>query len=87
MARYLACRCGGAALRRQRKKVALFAVMVGLAGVNRFWIVPALGNSAPPDGTLRRLRLHILLEQCLGLAIILVVALLGTMEPAISSMQ
>jgi putative copper resistance protein D len=68
-------------------KVALFAVMVGLAGVNRFWIVPALGKSATPDGTLRRLRLHILLEQCLGLAIILVVALLGTLEPAISSMQ
>jgi putative copper resistance protein D len=71
-------------------KVALFAAMVGLAGLNRFWIVPALADPALASVSaigLRRLRVHILLEQCLGLAIILVVAFLGTMEPAISSSQ
>lgn len=71
-------------------KVAIFAAMVGFAGANRFWIVPILAKSdaaaRSPTG-LRRLRLHILLEQCLGLAIILLVAFLGTMEPAISSSQ
>lgn len=71
-------------------KVALFAVMVGLAGLNRFWIVPDLAKPAvagvSPIG-LRRLRLHILLEQCFGLAIVLLVAFLGTMEPAIGSAQ
>jgi putative copper resistance protein D len=71
-------------------KLALFAVMVGLAGVNRFWIVPALADPAHATVSaigLRRLRVHIVLEQCLGLTIILLVAFLGTMEPAISSSQ
>ncbi len=71
-------------------KVALFAVMVALAGVNRFFILPALASPAAATYraiNLRRLRLHILLEQCLGLAIILVVAFLGTMEPAINGSQ
>jgi copper resistance protein D len=71
-------------------KVALFAVMVGLAGVNRFFILPALTQPAAAACSaisLRRLRLQILLEQCFGLAIIMVVAFLGTMEPAISSSQ
>jgi putative copper resistance protein D len=71
-------------------KVALFAVMVALAGVNRFFILPALASPAAATHSvinLRRLRLHILLEQCFGLAIILAVAFLGTMEPAISGSQ
>lgn len=68
-------------------KVALFILMLGLAGVNRFFTLPAL--TSPVAATyraisLRRLRFHILLEQCLGFAIILIVAVLGTMEPAIS---
>lgn len=71
-------------------KVALFAVMVGLAGLNRFWIVPDLAKPAvagvSPVG-LRRLRLHIVLEECFGLAILLLVAFLGTIEPAISAAQ
>jgi putative copper resistance protein D len=71
-------------------KVALFAVMAGLAGVNRYFILPALTTPVAATcsvNSLRRLRLHILLEQCLGFAIILVVAFLGTMEPAISGSQ
>ena len=71
-------------------KVGLFAVMVGLAGVNRFFILPTLTNPvgiARSAISLRRLRLHILLEQGLGLAIVLLVAFLGTMEPAISGPQ
>lgn len=67
-------------------KMALFALMVGLAGANRFFTVPALTNpaaTARSASSLRRLRLHILLEQYLGLAVILVVAFLGTMEPAV----
>lgn len=66
-------------------KVTLFMIMVGLAGANRFLVLPSLTDPAGADGaaSLRRLRLHILLEQCLGFAIILIVGLLGTMEPAI----
>lgn len=68
-------------------KLALFAVMVGLAGLNRFWIVPALVDPAFSSIGLRRLRVHIVLEQCLGLAIIFIVALLGSIEPAIGPSQ
>jgi putative copper resistance protein D len=67
-------------------KVMLFALMVGLGGVNRFWIVPALTNPALASDTergLRRLRVQMLLELGLGIAIVLLVAFLGTMEPAI----
>jgi putative copper resistance protein D len=69
-------------------KLALFAAMVALAVANRFWLVPAITNPGPraTDNSsavwLRRLRIHVLGEQLLGAMILLVVSLLGTMQPA-----
>jgi putative copper resistance protein D len=61
-------------------KVALFALMLGLAALNRFRLVPALGTEADTTA-LGRLRQHVAAEQGLGLAVLLVVGLLGTLDP------
>ena len=67
-------------------KLLLFAGMLALAGVNRFLIVPKLiiANDAGSASELIRLRRHIVGEQALGLLIILIVSVLGMMQPAIS---
>lgn len=62
-------------------KVGFFALMLGLAALNRFAVVPRLGG-ADHHASIRRLRAHIALEQLLGLLVIAAVALLGTMDPA-----
>ena len=67
-------------------KLVLFAGMLGLAGLNRFLIVPRLvkANDGGHATGLVRLRRHILGEQALGIVIILIVSALGTMQPAIN---
>jgi putative copper resistance protein D len=66
-------------------KVAIFATMVALAGLNRFRLVPRLAHERGADRpSLSRLRNHILAEQSLGFAVILIVSLLGTMAPPVS---
>jgi copper resistance protein D len=68
-------------------KLVLFAGMVALAVLNRFWLVPSLTEGPEGDwsgwttGT-GKLRNHVLGEQCLGLMVLLVVSALGTMRPA-----
>lgn len=66
-------------------KLVLFAGMLGLAGVNRFLIVPKLikADGGHNAGALVSLRRHIVVEQALGLAIIASVSVLGTMQPAV----
>jgi putative copper resistance protein D len=68
-------------------KLALFAAMLALAAVNRFWLVPQLietrQDSGEPAMWLGRLRYHVLGEQFLGLMVLLAVAVLGTMRPAV----
>lgn len=64
-------------------KIALFAAMVGLALVNRFRLVPSLRRTETPAVPLRALFRSVVAEQALGLAILAVVAVLGTWEPAI----
>ncbi|NEX91249.1 copper homeostasis membrane protein CopD [Caulobacter sp. 17J65-9] len=59
-------------------KVFIFLLMLGLAGLNRFVVVPQLGREA---AAVRRLRAHVALEQLFGFAVIVIVALLGTMDP------
>ncbi len=68
-------------------KLCLFAGMLTLAALNRYWLLPSLirGNAGQPAAWLVRLRNHILGEQALGLLVVLIVGLLGTMQPAISS--
>jgi putative copper resistance protein D len=67
-------------------KLVMFAGMLLLAFMNRFWLVSSM-NRARADGAglsiwTGRLRNLVLGEQFLGLAILLVVSVLGTMRPA-----
>ncbi|MGO4684608.1 copper homeostasis membrane protein CopD [Hyphomicrobium sp. 2TAF46] len=65
-------------------KLGLFSGMLMLAAANRFWLMPALTRDPSPDNTAaQRLRRHVVGEQALGVLIITVVSLLGTLEPAI----
>ena len=65
-------------------KLVLFAGMLGLAIVNRFWLVPALTKGATESViSAERLRRHVLAEQSIGFLVILIVSVLGTMEPAL----
>lgn len=66
-------------------KVSAFLGMVLLAVANRFWITPQIGRASSSSGGrwLRLLRRHVVAEQALGLLVLAVVSLLGTMEPPI----
>lgn len=65
-------------------KIGLFALMVGLAASNRFALTPALGRaheSLVQDAILGRLRRSLALETALGVALLAVVAVMGTLAP------
>jgi putative copper resistance protein D len=65
-------------------KLALFGTMLGLAGFNRWRLVPGLKaalGSGEQVAALRRLRLAIIAETLLGVLILAVVAILGTLSP------
>lgn len=67
-------------------KLALFAVMIGLAAANRLRLVPALRSSvsggAHDENASSRLRSHLRGELVLGLLVLLAVAVLGAIAPA-----
>ena len=68
-------------------KLCLFTGMLALAALNRYWLLPSLMRENVIDqraAWLVRLRQHILGEQALGLFVILIASVLGTMQPAIS---
>jgi len=67
-------------------KIALVLTMIGLALVNRFRLLPRLRTDAIGLAPLRTLLRSVVAEQTLGLAILAVVAVLGTWPPAISDM-
>jgi putative copper resistance protein D len=60
-------------------KIALFLAMVAIASVNRFRLTPRL----PGKDSLRRLAGNALAEIGLGLAILAIVSVLGTLPPAL----
>jgi putative copper resistance protein D len=67
-------------------KLGLFGLMLCLAASNRFWLVPALARPTTASQSalvLARLRRNILAEQMLGLVVVGIVSLLGTLSPAI----
>jgi putative copper resistance protein D len=70
-------------------KLALFAGMVALAADNRFRLVPGLMHSRQqglsPDLWLGKLQRHIRAEFLLGLAVLVSVAVLGSIAPAIEA--
>jgi putative copper resistance protein D len=63
-------------------KIALFLAMVGLALINRFRLAPRLAGPDAAVVPLRTLYRSVLAEQVLGIAILAVVAVLGTWSPA-----
>ena len=65
-------------------KLGLFAVMLGLAAANRWWLTPALAQAltSGQPGSLRAIRLSLLLETGAACAIVAIVAALGTLAPA-----
>jgi putative copper export protein len=64
--------------------------MVALAMANRFSLMPKIAESGPNgvavEANLRRLWRNVALEQGLGVSIIAVVSVLGTLAPAMSHM-
>ncbi|MFC0684960.1 CopD family protein [Novosphingobium clariflavum] len=60
-------------------KIVLFALMLGLAARNRWILVPALEARMP--GAARRLARSLVLEMSCGLAVVLVVAAAGLLDP------
>ncbi len=68
-------------------KLLLFTLMLGLAAINRFRLTPAFGTALKTGGTtavLRRLRYSLILETSAALAVLGLVAWLGTLEPPMS---
>jgi putative copper resistance protein D len=65
-------------------KIVVFAVMLGFAAVNRFWLTPRLAVSSGNEvAALRQLTRNSSIEIALGLAIFAIVGVLGTLHPAI----
>lgn len=65
-------------------KLGLFSGMLMLAAANRFWLMPALTRDPSPNHIAsQRLRRHVIAEQALGILVVTIVSLLGTLEPAI----
>jgi copper resistance protein D len=62
-------------------KLVVFAVMLALAATNRLWLTPRL--ALPGIGALRQLTRNSAIEFALGLVILAIVAMLGTLHPAI----
>jgi putative copper resistance protein D len=69
-------------------KLALFAIMLGLAAHNRFTLAPALSRAlddgAATDVLVRHLRLSVGLEMLAGIALLGVVAVMGVQMPPAS---
>jgi putative copper resistance protein D len=67
-------------------KLVVFAIMLTLAAVNRFWLTPKLASSSKNEAqleALRQLTRNSVTEIALGLTIFAIVGVLGTLHPAI----
>ena len=65
-------------------KLGFFGLMLLLAAMNRFWLVPAFEatrQGPESESKLARLRSHVIAEQALGALIVAVVSALGTLSP------
>jgi copper resistance protein D len=70
-------------------KLVVFAIMLGFAATNRFWLAPQLASSSGNESQLKALRQLIrnsVTEIALGLTIFAIVGVLGTLHPAIHLM-
>jgi putative copper resistance protein D len=64
-------------------KIFLFAVLVVTAAINRFVLLPWINREVKPSRGTTMLLWTVGIEQMLGLAILVVVSVLGTLPPAI----
>jgi putative copper resistance protein D len=64
-------------------KILLFSLMVVLALINRFRLLPRLRREPQPSAPIAALARSVLFEQALGFAVLAVVSVLGTWPPAI----
>jgi putative copper resistance protein D len=62
-------------------KLALVMLMVALAIANRVVLAPQLAAEGAHPGALRALRYSVAAKQAMGLAVLAIVALLGTIDP------
>lgn len=66
-------------------KISLFLLMVGMAAINRCVLTPAImhsgSNVTAAEVSLRQLQRTVAFEQILGLSIIVLVSVLGTVAP------
>ncbi|WP_298400835.1 copper homeostasis membrane protein CopD [Sphingobium sp.] len=62
-------------------KLLLFGLMLGLAAANRWWLTPALEAGVTPQRAIAHLRLSLLAESSAAVAILVLVAWLGTLDP------
>jgi copper resistance protein D len=70
-------------------KLVVFAIMLGFAATNRFWLTPQLALSSknePQLEAVRQLTRNSVIEIALGLTIFAIVGVLGTLHPAIHLM-
>jgi putative copper resistance protein D len=70
-------------------KLVVFAIMLGFAATNRFWLTPQLALSSgnePRLEALSQLARNSVIEIALGLTIFAIVGVLGTLHPAIHLM-
>jgi putative copper resistance protein D len=64
-------------------KIILFLLMVGLAAINRFLLVPRITREGKPMAATAALKWTIGIEQALGLTILAIASILGTWPPAV----
>jgi putative copper resistance protein D len=70
-------------------KLVVFAIMLGFAATNRFWLTPQLAFSSENEPHLeafRQLTRNSVIEIALGLTIFAIVGVLGTLHPALHLM-
>jgi putative copper resistance protein D len=63
-------------------KILLFLIMIGIATANRLWIIPSMARAADTSVWIEKLRRHVFAEQAVGMLILAVVSVLGTLAPA-----
>ena len=66
-------------------KIVLFAILVAVAAINRLILVPRIHRETTPSIGTAALVWTVSVEQVLGLAILAVVSLLGTLPPGIDA--
>ena len=64
-------------------KIALFLLLVSVAVINRLILVPWIGSEAKPSSATAALMWTVVIEQTLGLGIVGIVGVLGTLPPAL----